>query len=66
MGERLYDLTIIVLLVAVPEVFLILSLRGVRSVSYELSNRRFFEPSSESICWHLMLLVMGLAVFTLI
>lgn len=66
MGERVHDLTMIALFVAVPEIFLILSVRGVRSMCHHLSNGRFFEPSGESISWQLLGLVTGISVLALI
>jgi len=65
MGDRVYDLTMIALFVAIPEVLLILSLKGIRSMCHELSNRRFFEPSGESISWQLLVLVLGLGLIRL-
>ena len=66
MRDRLYDITMISLFVAVPEFFLILSLKGIRSICHELSNRRFFEPSGESISWQLLALIAGICVLQLV
>ncbi|MBI4858782.1 MAG: hypothetical protein HY815_00700, partial [Candidatus Riflebacteria bacterium] len=59
MREHLYDITMIALFVIVPETFLLVSIRGVRSMCHELSNVRFFEPSGESIPRQLLVLVVG-------
>lgn len=64
--DRFYDLTMIALFVAIPELLLILSLKGVRSMCHELSNRRFFEPSGESISWQLLVLVGGIGLIRLL
>lgn len=66
MRDRLYDLTMIALFVAIPELLLILSLKGIRSMCHELSNRRFFEPSGESISWQLLVLVGGIGLIRLL
>lgn len=65
MRDRLHDIAMIALFVAVAEVFLILSIRSVRSICHELSNVRFFEPSGESISWQLLILVTGILVLQL-
>jgi hypothetical protein len=66
MHDGLYHVLLIALFVVVPETFLILSLRGVRSICHELSNRRFFEPSAESISWHLLALLAGISLLQLV
>jgi len=66
MRDRLYDITMIALFVIVPEVFLVLSIKGIRAMCHELSNVRFFEQSGESISWQLLLLVTGILVLRLV
>jgi hypothetical protein len=65
MGERLYDIMMIALFVIVPEILLISSLKGIRSMSHELSNDRFFESSGESVSWQLLILVAGIFLIRL-